>query len=63
MLPTEARVPLGHAALLGLLQGEAALLRSFRSGYGQGYLFSRPVPAPAVDALLRGELPTPTVTS
>ena len=32
--------------------GEAALMREFRSQYGQGYLFSRPVDAATLDRLL-----------
>jgi EAL domain-containing protein (putative c-di-GMP-specific phosphodiesterase class I) len=32
--------------------GEAALMREFRSQYGQGYLFSKPVDAATVDRLL-----------
>jgi diguanylate cyclase (GGDEF)-like protein/PAS domain S-box-containing protein len=32
--------------------GEAALLREFRSEYGQGYLFSKPVDAETLDRLL-----------
>jgi len=32
--------------------GEAALMREFRSEYGQGYLFSRPVDAATLDRLL-----------
>ena len=33
-------------------QGEAALMREFRSHYGQGYLFSRPVDAATLQHLL-----------
>jgi EAL domain-containing protein (putative c-di-GMP-specific phosphodiesterase class I) len=36
---------------------EAALLRELRSGYGQGYLFSRPIGPTALLALLPGALP------
>jgi EAL domain-containing protein (putative c-di-GMP-specific phosphodiesterase class I) len=32
--------------------GEAALMREFRSEYGQGYLFSKPVDAETLDRLL-----------
>ena len=32
--------------------GEAALMREFRSQYGQGYLFSKPVDAATLDRLL-----------
>jgi diguanylate cyclase (GGDEF)-like protein/PAS domain S-box-containing protein len=38
--------------------GEAALLREFRAGRGQGYLFARPVPADAIPGLL-ARTPTP----
>ena len=36
--------------------GEAALMREFRSQYGQGYLFSRPVDPATIDAMLAGGL-------
>jgi diguanylate cyclase (GGDEF)-like protein/PAS domain S-box-containing protein len=41
--------------------GEAALLRDFRSEYGQGFLFSRPVDPPAIVALLAGDMPAPLI--
>jgi diguanylate cyclase (GGDEF)-like protein/PAS domain S-box-containing protein len=41
--------------------GEAALLRDIRSGYGQGFLFSRPVAPAAITQLLAdGHLALPT---
>jgi EAL domain-containing protein (putative c-di-GMP-specific phosphodiesterase class I) len=42
--------------------GEAAVLRDFRSGYGQGYLFSRPVAASAIPSLLASSTPLLTPT-
>jgi diguanylate cyclase (GGDEF)-like protein/PAS domain S-box-containing protein len=37
--------------------GEAALMREFRSQYGQGYLFSKPVDAQTLDRLLTNGTP------
>jgi len=51
-------VDMGHNLRLSVVTegieepGEAALMREFRSHYGQGYLFSRPVDAAALDGLL-----------
>ena len=51
-------VEMGHNLRLSVVSegieeaGEAALMREFRSHYGQGYLFSRPVDAATLDHLL-----------
>ena len=51
-------VEMGHTLCLSVVSegieeaGEAALMREFRSHYGQGYLFSRPVDATTLDHLL-----------
>jgi diguanylate cyclase (GGDEF)-like protein/PAS domain S-box-containing protein len=51
-------VEMGHNLRLSVVSegieeaGEAALMRKFRSQYGQGYLFSRPVDAATLDSLL-----------
>ena len=51
-------VEIGHNLHLSVVsegiegQGEAALMREFRSHYGQGYLFSRPVDAATLQHLL-----------
>jgi diguanylate cyclase (GGDEF)-like protein/PAS domain S-box-containing protein len=53
-----AIVEMGHQLRLKIVTegieqpAEAALLRDFRSDYGQGYLFSRPVEAAAIEELL-----------
>jgi EAL domain-containing protein (putative c-di-GMP-specific phosphodiesterase class I) len=53
-----AIVEMGHRLRLKIVTegieqpAEAALLRDFRSDYGQGYLFSRPVEAAAIGELL-----------
>jgi diguanylate cyclase (GGDEF)-like protein/PAS domain S-box-containing protein len=55
-----AIVEMGHQLRLKIVTegieqpAEAALLRDFRSDYGQGYLFSRPVEAAAIEELLAG---------
>ena len=57
-----AIVDMGHELRLKIVTegierpGEAALLRDFRSDYGQGYLFSRPVDAATIGDLLAGGL-------
>ena len=51
-------VEMGHNLRLSVVSegieeaGEAALMREFRSQYGQGYLFSKPVDAATLDRLL-----------
>jgi EAL domain-containing protein (putative c-di-GMP-specific phosphodiesterase class I) len=51
-------VEMGHNLQLKVIAegieeaGEAALLRDFRSSHGQGFLFSRPVAADAIPALV-----------
>ena len=51
-------VDMGHTLRLSVVSegieevGEAALMREFRSQYGQGYLFSKPVDPIALDRLL-----------
>ena len=51
-------VEMGHNLSLSVVSegieeaGEAALMREFRSQYGQGYLFSKPVDAATLDHLL-----------
>jgi EAL domain-containing protein (putative c-di-GMP-specific phosphodiesterase class I) len=51
-------VEMGHTLCLSVVSegieevGEAALMREFRSQYGQGYLFSKPVDAATLDHLL-----------
>ena len=51
-------VEMGHNLHLAVVSegieevGEAALMREFRSQYGQGYLFSKPVDAATLDGLL-----------
>jgi len=53
-------VDMGHNLNLSVVTegieeaGEAALMREFRSQYGQGYLFSRPVDPASIDRLLAG---------
>jgi len=52
-------VEIGHNLHLSVVsegiegQGEAELMREFRSHYGQGYLFSRPVDVTTLDLLLK----------
>jgi EAL domain-containing protein (putative c-di-GMP-specific phosphodiesterase class I) len=61
-------VEMGHNLHLAVVAegieeaGEAAVLRDFRSGYGQGYLFSRPVAASAIPSLLASSTPLLTPT-
>ena len=51
-------VEMGHNLSLSVVSegieeaGEAALMREFRSQYGQGYLFSKPVDVATLDHLL-----------
>ena len=51
-------VEMGHSLRLSVVSegieevGEADLMREFRSHYGQGYLFSRPVDSATLDHLL-----------
>jgi diguanylate cyclase (GGDEF)-like protein/PAS domain S-box-containing protein len=58
-------VDMGHALHLEIVTegieraDQAALLRELRSDYGQGYHFSRPVDAAAIDGLLAGGTPAP----
>ena len=55
-----AIIQMGHSLHLKVVSegiedpAEAELLRDLGSDYGQGYLFSRPVDAPEIDALLGG---------
>jgi EAL domain-containing protein (putative c-di-GMP-specific phosphodiesterase class I) len=60
-----AIVEMGHNLSLKVVTegierpGEAALAAELRSDYGQGYLFSRPVAAGAVEELLKAAPPAP----